>query len=258
MRHPWHDSLAEASFAAEAPTLVMSHAQIDFGYAAITEDGANGGGLTELAGSPEYAAPEVLAWLEGEGAPYTCACDMWSVGVTAYVLLTGELPFELPNGGDLEEHVRSTPPNFSTPPWGEPAMAAARDFVSACMQVDPSTRLTAQAGLKHRWFTPRADDGQSVAIGASLAAFARLQRRVAGITLTDAPRRVTRWLGRLTGMKAAPVTEANRQLFWELKLGMPQPAEEQVRATVPAPLLFVAPLLLLCLLPHCPLPCCAS
>ena len=64
---------------------------IDFGYACCATRGLKG-----LAGSPEYAAPEVLTWLDEEGGPrdeggavYTCACDMWSAGVTAYAMLTG-------------------------------------------------------------------------------------------------------------------------------------------------------------------------
>ena len=205
---------------------------IDFGYAACEAPGPSADGeeqgLTMLAGSPEYAAPEVLAWLDGEGDPYTKACDMWSVGVTAYVLLVGELPYELPGEGDLERHVRETPPNFSQEVWSSsPEMAAAKDFVLACMRVEPSQRLTAQQALRHAWFAPRADDSQSVAIGASLAAFARLQRRVAGLSVTDAPRRVTRWLGRLTGKGAKGPKAVPKQMFWELKLGMPPQAEEQ-------------------------------
>lgn len=51
---------------------------IDFGYAAI---GASSSiNLDGLAGSPEYAAPEVLSWLDGEGTKYGKSCDMWSVG----------------------------------------------------------------------------------------------------------------------------------------------------------------------------------
>ena len=83
---------------------------IDFGYAAIgTKENEP---LDGLAGSPEYAAPEVLSWLDGDGLPYYKSCDMWSVGVTAYVLLTGELPFTFPEESSLEEHVRTTTVEF--------------------------------------------------------------------------------------------------------------------------------------------------
>ena len=118
--------------AGAAPRITL----IDFGYAAILGSGAepaaapngaaaspaaanggeggaaagNGGAahglLSGVAGSPEYAAPEVLSWLEVEadesgtveGEWYDAGCDVWSVGVTAHVLLSAELPFDLPEG----------------------------------------------------------------------------------------------------------------------------------------------------------------
>lgn len=146
------------------------------------------------------------------------------------MLLTGELPFDFPEEADLEHHVRTTPLTFSQPCWhlaeadGGAEMAAAQEFVRRCMQVEPSSRLTARQGLQHRWFAPRVDDGQSVAIGASKAAMAALERRVASLTVTDAPKRVIRWFGRLTGRRPP---SPQKQTFWELKLGMPPRPEEQ-------------------------------
>ena len=45
--------------------------------------------MTETCGTPEYIAPEVLMRF-----PYDARIDLWSLGVIAYILLSGIMPFD--------------------------------------------------------------------------------------------------------------------------------------------------------------------
>jgi protein serine kinase H len=102
-------------------------------------------------GSPEYVAPEVLA-----NAPYTQACDIWSVGVIAFILLTGELPFSVgPNETpeDLYAHIEGADYQWPTEVH---VSRRARSFVDSILVVDPSARESADGCLRHPWIIARA------------------------------------------------------------------------------------------------------
>jgi serine/threonine protein kinase len=49
--------------------------------------------MTSLTGTSFYIAPEVVAaGLEG-GSAYSNKCDVWSIGVITFILLSGKMPF---------------------------------------------------------------------------------------------------------------------------------------------------------------------
>ena len=58
---------------------------IDFGFALVSS--AKKANL-DVAGTPYYIAPEVLSGKYGK------ACDVWSLGVVLYQLLTGKHAFD--------------------------------------------------------------------------------------------------------------------------------------------------------------------
>jgi serine/threonine-protein kinase len=69
----------------------------DFGTSRFLEIAAHG---TTVIGSPPYMAPEQF---HGKAV---FASDVYSMGVTMYQMLTGELPYETPAPGDIEKLMR--------------------------------------------------------------------------------------------------------------------------------------------------------
>ncbi len=81
---------------------------LDFGLAKLT-DGASSVPQTSaniVKGTPQYMAPE-----QARALAVSTATDLYAVGVIAFELLTGKLPFDAPNPLELlMQHVSATPP----------------------------------------------------------------------------------------------------------------------------------------------------
>jgi len=60
----------------------------------------------EIVGTPNYMAPETI---EGE---FSSKSDVWSLGVMAYVLLSGEYPFDGPTSDDVLYKIKDDECNF--------------------------------------------------------------------------------------------------------------------------------------------------
>ncbi|PSC69548.1 calcium-dependent kinase 17 [Micractinium conductrix] len=129
---------------------------IDFGISVFCRPGQY---VDVRAGTPIYIAPEVLRM------NYTLSADVWSLGIVAYQLLTGRLPFGGEDGQEVSEvymkketfdnksvfrAVLSSVLDFTSPPW-DILSGEARDFVQACLNRDEKARPTAEQLLEHPW-----------------------------------------------------------------------------------------------------------
>lgn len=116
---------------------------IDFG---LSVDITTKPALTGIVGSLYYMAPEV--WQ----TQYDEKCDMWSLGVIAYLLLDGRPPFDSDSENMIVKLICSGDYTFREHPW-KFISDDAQDFVSSLLQVDAAKRLDAKGGASHRWLT---------------------------------------------------------------------------------------------------------
>jgi len=128
---------------------------IDFGYSHRWDPNSQAS-MSRALGTAAYVAPEVRK------GSYTSKCDMWSLGVVGYILLSGEMPF---GGSEVEQLRKSGRGEFRMRPEKWNAVSAdAQDFIRSLMEVEPSKRLSAQEALQHPWIARKesVDDGEGI------------------------------------------------------------------------------------------------
>ena len=104
------------------------------------------GQMMDVIGSPHYIAPEVL---KEQG--YGSGCDVWSVGVIAYLTLSGSLPYDGTDAEQVYEAVATGgDPDMTAPIW-ETVSPAGRSFVRSLLERDPMKRPSAVEALQDPW-----------------------------------------------------------------------------------------------------------
>ncbi|XP_022623442.1 ribosomal protein S6 kinase alpha-3 isoform X1 [Seriola dumerili] len=154
----------------------------DFGFAKQLR--AENGLLMTPCYTANFVAPEVL---KKQG--YDAACDIWSLGVLLYTMLTGFTPFANGPEDTPEEilaRIGSGKFSLSGGYWTS-VSAEAKDLVSKMLHVDPHQRLTAGQVLRHPWVTHRdqlpkytlnRQDAPHLVKGAMAATYSALNRNV--------------------------------------------------------------------------------
>jgi len=130
-------------YASEQPSAPLK--LIDFGLSRIlSPENPNMKGAT---GTLQYMAPEVVA-----DESYDESCDLWAVGVIAYSLLCGQLPFDGSTSLAVEQRISTTVPNelMVGKAWHS-ASDSAKDLIRRLLQRNPKDRPTAGEALAHPW-----------------------------------------------------------------------------------------------------------
>ncbi|KAK0587854.1 hypothetical protein LWI29_030040 [Acer saccharum] len=118
----------------------------DFGY---SKSGLLHSIPKSTVGTPAYIAPEVLSRKEYDGK----ISDVWSCGVTLYVMLVGAYPFEDPedprNFRKTIERINSV--QYSIPDYVR-VSADCKHLLSRIFVADPAKRITIPEIKQHPWF----------------------------------------------------------------------------------------------------------
>lgn len=120
--------------------------------------------MYSLVGTPYYMAPEILRGNYGK------ECDIWSLGVLLYLLLSGRQAFASSNIRELYPKIMAAEYNFEGPEWAE-VSPNAKDLISKMLIVEPRHRLTLKQVLRHNWFKTqkvRASSGFSLDVVRSM------------------------------------------------------------------------------------------
>ena len=117
---------------------------IDFGLARRYYQNSFEPYMSAIVGTPLFIAPEVLR------KKYDKLCDLWSVGVIAFVLICGYAPFNGRNNKEVHDAVKRGKFQFQSKYW-KGVSKEAKDFISRLLRTNPKKRMTIEQALNHYW-----------------------------------------------------------------------------------------------------------
>jgi serine/threonine protein kinase len=116
----------------------------DFGFAFDVTKGEFDG---EFRGSALYAAPEMLGRIS-----CTEKGDIWSLGVTLFLMLTKTFPFPFTECDDPVDFIRRTLEDGLSHAKLNEVSANCADLLVWMLSLDPNDRPSADEARRHAWF----------------------------------------------------------------------------------------------------------
>ena len=116
---------------------------LDFGLSKILGSNEK---CNEPYGTLTYCAPEIII-----DEPYNKAVDLWSLGVMAYLMVSGKLPFNHQDENEIARQVVYDEPDYSRNPIWKELSPECKDFIQRLLQKDQNKRMTIKEALEHKW-----------------------------------------------------------------------------------------------------------
>ncbi|CAF0969681.1 unnamed protein product [Didymodactylos carnosus] len=100
--------------------------------------------------STSSSTSQIAASLYG----YDESCDLWSLGVILYTMLSGEVPFnsltQFRSAEEIVEDITRSKLSYSSPAWKNVSQSA-KDLVKGLLTVEPTKRLTIKDLTRNNW-----------------------------------------------------------------------------------------------------------
>lgn len=162
-----HRDLKPENFVFAARSEDANIVLIDFGCAKQVQDEKE---YKDLVGTVYYLAPEMAA--QSSRVPRTGkvlkAADVWSMGVIAYVMLTGRPPFKGRTNKEIFTNVIRDPLVF---PDDIELSEGFKDFVSKALVKNPYKRLSLEDCIRHPWVQGK--DAQDIQLNKDVIRYLR-------------------------------------------------------------------------------------
>lgn len=101
--------------------------------------------MRERVGTVYTMSPQVIQGRYGK------SCDLWSIGVIAYMLLSGgQMPFPGKSRSQIVKMIMQCKFSFRGEQWSKVSKEA-KDFIASLLQMDPLDRPLAEEALKSKW-----------------------------------------------------------------------------------------------------------
>uniref|UniRef100_A0A7S1B0Z9 non-specific serine/threonine protein kinase n=1 Tax=Noctiluca scintillans TaxID=2966 RepID=A0A7S1B0Z9_NOCSC len=117
---------------------------IDWGLAFHLQGAAK---MSSSVGTSTYAAPEVLD--ADEKSVYEKECDLWSLGVVTYVMLSGMPPFSGTHNSQMRK-MKWERYDLKRGPWAK-ISSDAKHFIKGLLKSRPRQRMPIDRVLEHNW-----------------------------------------------------------------------------------------------------------